>query len=211
MSLPGLIIIGFGGHARSVADVALACGFGALLFVDPRARPGENFLGHPVQAAWPEGDGFGDWRAMPASGDGQRRAAQMAEARQRGRRIATLIAPTATVGVGATVAEGCFVAQHAHIGPMAAVAEGCIVNTGAAVEHEARIGAFSHISVRATVAGRAQIGAYNFIGAGATVIDRVTLADGITLGAGGVAPYDIAAPGIYVGIPARLLSKAASS
>lgn len=206
--MPGLLVLGFGGHARSVADVALACGIKNLLFIEPHARTGENFLGHAVESGWPEIALFPDWQYLPASGNGAIREQQMREAKARGWKAATLIAPTATIGVGATVGEGSFVAQHAHVGPMAQFGAACIVNTGAAVEHEVIVGAFSHVSVHSVVAGRARIGSFCFIGAGAIVIDKVQVADGITLGAGGVAASDLLETGTYIGVPARLLNSA---
>lgn len=204
--IPGLLVLGFGGHARSVADVALASGIKDILFIEPSAQTGENFLGYAVQSGWPDAAMFPDWRFLPASGNSAMREQQMREAKARGWQSATLIAPSATIGIGASVGEGSFVAQHAHVGPMAQLGVACIVNTGAAVEHEVTVGAFSHVSVHSVVAGRAKIGSFCFIGAGAIVIDKVQVADGITLGAGGVAASDLLETGIYVGVPARLLN-----
>lgn len=207
--ITGLLVLGFGGHARSVADVALACGIKHLLFIEPNARAGENFLGHVVQSDWPDAAAFSDWRFLPASGSGTMREQQMRDALARGWRPATLIAPTATIGAGAQVGEGSFVAQHAHVGPMAQVGTACIVNTGAAVEHEVTVGSYSHISVRSVVAGRAKVGAFCFIGAGAIIIDKMQVADGVTLGAGGVAASHLLEAGVYVGVPARLMTAGA--
>jgi UDP-N-acetylbacillosamine N-acetyltransferase len=39
----GLLILGFGGHARSVADVAIASGITQLCFIDANAKPNESF------------------------------------------------------------------------------------------------------------------------------------------------------------------------
>ena len=42
MKTLSLLIMGCGGHARSVADIALHIGFKELLFVDHGARAGET-------------------------------------------------------------------------------------------------------------------------------------------------------------------------
>jgi len=203
-SRQGLLILGFGGHARSVADVALAAGFQSLLFIDENARPGEHFLNHPAQREF-GGELPKEWSCIAAAGDNRRRAAQIASVRSSGWPLATLIAPTATIGAGAKVAAGCFVAHHAHVGPMASVGAGTIVNTGAIVEHECVIGDYAHVSVNAVVAGRSRLGRHVFLGAGATVIDGVSVADDITIGAGGVVHASLERPGTYVGVPARLI------
>jgi sugar O-acyltransferase (sialic acid O-acetyltransferase NeuD family) len=201
-SCRGLLILGFGGHARSVADVALAAGYEALLFIDENAREGENFLGHPVQRTWPARLPE-DWVCLPAAGDNRKRQRQLAALQEAGWPLATLIAPTATIGAGATVAPACFIAHHAHVGPLARIGLGTILNTGAIVEHDCQVGEFSHVSVNAAVAGRSRIGKFVFIGAGATVIDDVTVGDDIMIGAGGLVIASIGKAGTYVGAPAR--------
>lgn len=200
----GLLILGFGGHARSVADVALAAGVTTLCFVDANARDGENFHGFPVLPRWdaplPEG-----WAAFSAAGDNTRRQRQITDIEAAGWPLATLVAPSASIGLGSHIAPGCFIGQQAHVGPEARIGKGCIINSGAIVEHESVVGDCTHVAVNATVAGRCRIGRLNFIGAGATVIDGVEVADEVTLGAGGVFQRSIDSPGVYVGVPARRL------
>lgn len=196
------MILGFGGHARSVADVALSAGITSLLFVDENAKPGEHFVGHPVHATFetsiPEG-----WACMPAAGSNQRRKEQVAFLQAAGLPIATLVSPYATIGVGAEVAAGCFVGHHAHIGPMARVGLAGIVNTGAVIEHDCVVGDFVHVSVNATTAGRSKLGNFVFLGAGATVIDGIEVSDNVVIGAGSVVISSIHCPGTYVGVPVK--------
>ena len=49
-----LYVLGIGGHARSVADAAVAAGFPDILLVDAAARPGETFAGFPSLTRLPE-------------------------------------------------------------------------------------------------------------------------------------------------------------
>lgn len=197
-----LVILGFGGHARSVADVALATGYLQLLFVDENANAGENFFGHPVVARF-NSSSFSMSDAFAASGDNLRRAEQCMHIENLGLNLISLVSPLASVGIGSSIAAGCFVGHHAHVGPMATIGRGCIINTGAIVEHEARLGDFSHVAVNATIAGRSGLGAYSMLGAGATLIDGVLAADGVTVGAGSVVTSSIDEPGVYVGVPVR--------
>ncbi|KAB0490638.1 acetyltransferase [Pseudomonas vancouverensis] len=200
----GILILGFGGHARSVADVALASGITQLSFVDSNARPNEAFLSFPVKSAL-DFELPSDWVVFPAAGDNQKRLEQCDWATQQGLRLGTLISPYATVGVGAQVGEGSFIAHHAHIGPMAKVGRGCIINTGAIVEHECTVGQYTHVSVGAVIAGRSRIGECCFLGAGSTVIDGLQVADHVVLGAGACAHRNLEIAGTYVGVPAKML------
>lgn len=200
-----LVIMGFGGHARSVADVALACGYTQLLFVEPSARAHENFLGHPVIAQWNGSHGAG-WDAFAASGDGRQRLQQCQEIARHGLPLVSLLSPLASLGAGSLMEAGCFVGHHAHIGPLARVGKACIVNTGAVVEHEASVGDYSHVAVNACIAGRSHIGAFCMLGAAATLINALSVTDGVRIGAGAVVCAAITMPGTYVGVPARRLA-----
>ena len=205
MSTPlGLVLMGFGGHARSVADVALTAGYRQLLFVDENAADGELFLEFPVQGSMPPPESH--WVYMPCAGDNHRRHAQMRELIQKNLKVATIISPSATVGYGATMAQGCFVGHHAHIGPLTRLGAGCIINTGAVVEHDCVLGECSHVSVQSCVAGRSRLGDRVFVGAGSVVIDKVSIVSDVIVGAGGVVVNSIDAVGVYVGVPVRRIS-----
>lgn len=198
----GLVILGCGGHARSVADVALANYVREVTFVDPEARVGEQLFGYPVLKSFnPKAESC--WVAFSASGDGRVRHEHCRTIDSMGLKRATVLSSSATFGADCKVGAGSFVAHHAHVGPMARVGECVIVNTGAVVEHECEIGSFTHVSVNATVAGRCRIGCYSMIGAGATVVDGVSVTDGVVIGAGAVVIESILVPGVYVGVPAR--------
>ena len=198
----GLLILGFGGHARSVADIALTLGIKGLIFVDEAVHADESLWGFPVLKTFDDRLQDG-WQAFAASGDNQIRHVQVATIRERSWPLGTLISPTATIGSEASISAGCFIGHHAHVGPLSSIGTACIINTGAVVDHECKIGGYTHISVNSSVAGRCHVGSFVFLGAGAAVIDNVCIADSITVGAGGVVVKSLVEPGTYVGAPAR--------
>lgn len=206
MMIKGLLILGFGGHARSVADVALSIGVQELIFVDQNARENENFLGFPVIKEYHDSLPTG-WYCFPASGNNYQRKLQVAMAETNGWPLTSLIAATASLGTGSQIAPGTFIAHHAHVGPMATVGIGCILNTGCIIEHECVIGEYTHISINATIAGRSSVGNLCTIFAGAVVIDSVNVLDNVTVGAGGIVTRDINSAGLYTGIPAKFVRK----
>lgn len=199
----GLVIFGFGGHARSVADIALALGIRDLIFLEESARANESLFGFPVRKTLdgPLPDG---WQGFPASGDNQTRSVQVAAILGRSWPLATLISPTATIGREARISSGCFIGHHAHVGPLSSIGTASIINTGAVVDHECHVGDYTHVSVNSSVAGRCRLGSFVFLGAGAVVIDKVSVGDSITIGAGSVVIKTLVEPGTYVGAPARL-------
>jgi len=202
-SSKGLYILGFGGHARSIADVAILAGWNNFVFVDRNARAGEQFHSFEVLSNFPQPINP-KWKVFPAAGDNRRRREQVDGAKAG---LATVISPQATVGLGARIGEATLVCHGVHIGPDAYLGRGIILNTHSVIEHEVEIGDFSHISVNATIAGRARVGANVMVGAGAVLIDSVTVCDNVIIGAGAVVVSDITEPGTYVGIPARRIDK----
>jgi sugar O-acyltransferase (sialic acid O-acetyltransferase NeuD family) len=208
-SFSGLLVLGFGGHARAAADVALSAGVTDLLFWDENAREGENFRGFPVVSSLVKGLLKQGWAAFPASGNGKRRAEMQSLIDSLGWETATLTSPRASIGVGCVIGRGCFIGHLAHIGPLAQIGDGCIVNSGAVVEHECSIGAYTHISVNSTVAGRCKVGGFVMVGAGATVIDGIEINDEIVVGAGGVVKDNLDKKGTYVGVPAYCIDQKA--
>jgi len=197
--LPRLVILGCGGHARSIAEVALDCGrYGDICFIDENAREGETILGFEVR---PSLHGGGNNDFIVGIGDNQHRAELFGSLDSS--TIAQLLSPLAHLGRGVSVGCGTFAAHFCYIGPMAAIGYNCIINTGAVVEHEVEVGNHSHIGPNATVSGRSRIGEYAFLGAGSTVIDKISICPHVTIGAGSVVVSDIEEPGTYAGSPAR--------
>ena len=200
----GLLILDCGGHARSMADVALKAGYTDLLFVDSKAKPNETLLGFSILRDLPEHLPT-SWACIPGSGDGKRRKQQIEGLEARGWPITTLISPMASISPYCDIGRGSVIAHHAHVGPLAHIGEGCIVNTSAIVEHDCRVGDYTHVSVHATLAGACSVGSFCMIGAGATMIDRVSVTDQVCIGAGAAVIASIDLPGTYVGVPAKLV------
>lgn len=197
-----VVVLGCGGHARSVADVLLDLHADvALVFVDENARTGERILGRAVHSYADLHGQLLDHAVVPAAGDNVRRHALFTTFPDRN--IISVVSRRAYVSGFATVGRGCFIGNHAHVGPEAVVGDGAIVNTAAVVEHETVLGVGCHVGPRAVVCGRCKIGDRVFLGAGATVRDGVTIGPDIVVGAGGVVTAGLHEPGVYVGCPAR--------
>lgn len=193
-----LVLIGCGGHARSVADIALIAGYTDIIFLDSNARPGETIFGFPVTSD--EAVLAGDVEVIIALGDNEDRCAEYD--RYADKNFAEIVSPTAHVGRDAEIGRGTVILQDAHVGPEAKIGENTIINTKALVEHECVIGAHTHISVNSTVAGRCKIGSFVFVGAGSVVRDGKSVCDNVVIGAGAVVVKHITEPGIYAGTPA---------
>jgi UDP-N-acetylbacillosamine N-acetyltransferase len=198
------IIYGCGGHARSVADVALSNGMSHLIFIDQNALENEKQFEFEVRSDFKDAHLF---PCIVALGDNAERAKQFFELMKKAIRMTSVISHTAYLGKNARLGSGTFVGHTAHIGPNVSVGNACIINTRAILEHDTQVGDFSHISVNALLAGRCQIGDHVMIGAAATVIDKVKICSHVYVGAGSVVVQDITEPGVYAGVPAKKIKE----
>ena len=197
-----LNIIGCGGHARSVADIAIRNERDIrIVFFDDNAKNNEIILGGlDVRTMSELGMGV-NGKCIVAVGDNTKRENYFN--RYNELEFISIVSNNAHIGYLSTIERGCFVGEMAHIGPETIIYENCIINNGAIIEHECIIGKSSHVSVGAKICGRTIIGQRNMIGAGAVVIDKVSTCDDVVIGAGAVVASDIVESGTYVGVPAK--------
>jgi sugar O-acyltransferase (sialic acid O-acetyltransferase NeuD family) len=198
------IILGAGGHARSLTDVILRTG-GELVAVTGDAPEGSwsvPVLGSDLEAL-ASATGGGHLLAL-GIGDNRARMKVLRGLDGAEALAAPVIALTSTVAVDAEVGPGSSVLEHSHVGPAARLGIAVIVNTAAVVEHDCVVGDGAHVAPGACVLGGARIGAGTFIGSGARVLPGVSVGDGVVVGAGAVVKDDVPDGQTVVGVPARV-------
>jgi sugar O-acyltransferase (sialic acid O-acetyltransferase NeuD family) len=183
-----LCLIGAGGHAKVVADAAIAGGHVIIAYADREPVPW-------MSARWLRTDGEIEGLAPDvglALGIGGTAPAALVKrsealARVRGPRpCPPVIHPRAIVADKVPVGDGTQIMAGAMVNPGASIGVGVIVNTGAIVEHGALIGDGCHIAPGAIVLASAVLGDHVMVGAGAVVLPRSTLAAATLVKAGSV-------------------------
>lgn len=99
--------------------------------------------------------------------------------------------PSAVVARNVIMKEGCFVGKGTIINSGVLIGKMCIINSGAIVEHDCVIDDFAHISVGSVLCGGVKIGRFSFIGANATVIQYRSIGSNCIVGAGTVVKKDL--------------------
>lgn len=203
-----LILVGGGGHCRSVIDAALSAGLEIRGILEaPGTPPGGSVLGIPVVGTDADIASFvADCAFVVTLGgiksmEPRRRLFSLIESS--GGRHATVIASTARVSPFASIGEGSVVLHGACVNAGASIGRGAIINTLACIEHDASIGDFCHISTCAAVNGGAWVGERSFVGSNATLAQGVTVASGTVIGAAAFVNKDIISAGTYAGVPAK--------
>jgi sugar O-acyltransferase (sialic acid O-acetyltransferase NeuD family) len=202
-----LLIAGAGGHGRVVADLAVELReFSAIAFLDDSLPVDTQVVGFRVigGTAGLAGRIGPDDCFVAALGDASTRISLLETAISAGIRVVTLIHPKASVSRNANLGVGTVICAGAVVATGAVLGRGCIVNTCASVDHDCVIGDAVHICPGAHVAGGCRVGARTWIGMGSSVREGIEICNDVTVGVGAAVLASIDAPGVYVGVPAKL-------
>lgn len=207
MSDRSIILIGGGGHCRSVIEAAESAGVSIAGILDACDMHGKEISGYRVTGTDEDipvlaGDhDFIITVGQIESPDIRRRIAERME--KANGRPSVIIASGAIVSRHASVGEGTVVLHHALVNSGARIGRHCIINSGAIIEHDVETGDFCHISTGVIINGQCRIGAGTFIGSGSVVRNGITICAGSVIGAGSVVVHDITEAGVYYGNPAQ--------
>ncbi len=208
-----LILIGGGGHCKSVIEVAESAGYEIKGILDMPDEVGKEVLpGHKVIGTDYEIPQYVEecdfiitvgFIKNPAL-----RIKLYNKVKAAGGRLATIIASTAHVSKYAELGEGTVIMHQAFVNAGAKIGDNCIINTFVNIEHDAEVGNQCHISTGTMVNGECKIGESCFIGSQSVCANCIEIASDIIIGAGSVVRKSIRVKGIYAGNPAILKIKA---
>lgn len=208
MEQKNLILVGGGGHCKSVIDVAESAGYNILGILDMPEDVGKPVLNYKVigtddeiplyvnKAEFVITVGF---IKNPAT-----RIKLYNKVKEAGGKLATIIASTAHVSKYSTIGEGTVVMHQAFVNAGAHIGINCIINTFCNIEHDAIIGDQCHISTGTMVNGDCKVGDRCFIGSQCVLANGIEIGDDVIVGAASFVGQTIIKKGIYFGNPAIL-------
>lgn len=211
MNQKNLILIGGGGHCKSVIDVAESAGYNVLGILDMPEDVGKFVLDYKVIGTDDDIPQFvGKAEFMITVGFIKSPIIRMRildKVREVGGKLATIVASSAHVSRYASLGEGTVVMHQAVVNAGAKIGENCIINTFCNIEHDALIGDQCHISTGTMVNGDCKVGKQCFIGSQSVLVNGINICDGVIVGAGSLVRKNIFTPGIYFGNTAILKNK----
>lgn len=191
-----IFIYGASGHGMVVADIALACGYDDITFIDDGDNPHPSFNDIQNDKHIPIALGIGDNKI---------RSKLFYKIKESGFKVLTLIHPCTILSPTAHIGEGTVVMPNVVLNAKASVGNGVILNTGCIIEHECRIKDFVHISPNAALAGNVHVDELTHIGLGTNVIQNITIGKNVLIGAGSVVIRHIPSDVTAVGNPTKII------
>ena len=185
--MKGLLIVGAGGHGRSVAEAVLAAGsYKVVGFVDDAASALQHVWALPVFGATADLTSYREYAdvAIVAMGNNRLREELHGRLTVAGFELATVVHPKAVVSPRAVIGAGCAIMAGAIVGTEAQLGAGVIVNCGAVVDHDCRVDDFGHLGVNAAMAGGSVLGRGAWMQAGSVLGYGAVVDAGRVLGPG---------------------------
>jgi sugar O-acyltransferase (sialic acid O-acetyltransferase NeuD family) len=190
-------LIGAGGHATVVADLARRAGSEQLVVWSDD---------EPDLARFPPGTTHAPLSQLGASAEVVLAFGGLEDRARTRERFPgappALLDPTATLGSGVSLGRGTVVMARAVLNANARVGQDGILNTGCVIEHDCLLGDNVHISPGAVLTGGVRVGSGAHVGAGAVVLPGVAVGPGAVVGAGAVATRDVPEGATVMGNPA---------
>lgn len=137
------------------------------------------------------------------------RRARFESAKQRGYEFVSYVSSRASVWPDLKIGENVLIYEHAIIQPFARIGSNCIVRSGAHISHHCEVADHAFVAAEVAMGGESYVGEQAFVGLGAVLRDRIRIAERSFIGAGAVVVQDTQSDGVYVGNPARKVSKTA--
>ena len=201
-----LLVIGAGGHARVVIDVARAAGFEPVAALDARQK-GAFCNGVEVVGGDEQAEGLfetGIRLCTVAIGDNRLRSKLADRLIAIGFSLPVLRHPSAVVSPSAVIGAGTVVMPLAVVNASATIGRMAIVNTSAVVEHDCAVGDGAHIAPGTRLGGCVRVGTCTLVGIGSAVRPETKIGDFAIIGAGSTVIEDIPDRQVAIGSPARI-------
>lgn len=211
MEQKNLILVGGGGHCKSVIEVAKSAGYNIFGILDMPEDVGKKVLNYKVIGTDDDIPLYVDKAEFVITvgfiKNPTTRLKLYNKVKEAGGKLATIIASTAHVSKYSIIGEGTVVMHQAFVNAGAHIGANCIINTFCNIEHDAQIGDQCHISTGTMVNGDCKVGDRCFIGSQSVLANDITIGDDIIVGAASFVRKSISEKGIYFGNSAILKIK----
>jgi UDP-N-acetylbacillosamine N-acetyltransferase len=191
-----IYIYGGSGHGLVVADIARACGYKEIVFIDDGDNP------------YPSFDKIKNDNQVPIAlgvGDNKTRATLFKKVINYNFQLITLIHPSAIVSSSVTIGIGSVIMPNVVVNSHSILGKCVILNSSSIIEHENSIRDFTHISPAVALSGNVTIDNFTHIGIGTSIRQGINIGKNCIIGAGSVVVKNIKDNQICFGNPCKIV------
>ena len=199
-----LVIIGSGGHAKSVANVAKSCGYKVLAFVDDK-NAGTNLLAIPIINSNETIKKYSDQNFFIAIGNNATRKLVSKEYKSKlpQANFPSLIHKSSVIGIDCKIDEGTILMAFSHVGPASKIGKFCIINTSSSIDHDCNIRDFTSIAPGVVTGGNVNVGSQSALGIGAVIKHGIDIGNNTVVGANSFVNKNIGNSVVAFGTPSK--------
>lgn len=207
-----IILIGGGGHCKSVIDVISSSNeFKIAGIIDVKEKVGTKILGFPIIGADEDLStiikSYGYFHISIGhilSNSSRIKVFKMVE--ELGACLPVIKAYDAHVSTYANIKSGSFIGHKAVINAGVEIGTNCIINTNAIIEHDSIIRNHCHVSTMSTVNADCEIGESSFLSSHVVINRGIRIPQQSRIYSGSVVTKSFEKPGISLkGIPAQII------
>lgn len=205
-----ILLIGGGGHCRSVLDSLIQTAqYSEIGIVDKSENVGRQVLGISVVGCdndltelYEKGYKYA-FVTIGSTGDVSKRIILFHMLEKIGFEIPNIIDFSSVISENVSMDKGIYVGKNAVINSGVFIGKGVIINTSSTIEHDCTVGQFSHIATSSVLCGEVQVGENSHIGANSVIKQQVKIGANAIIGMGSVVLHDIPGLVIAYGNPCR--------
>ena len=188
--MKNIILIGGGGHCKSVIDVIEQEGrFEIAGIIDKPELLGSSILGYSIIGNDSDLDNLVKKYQYALITVGQIKSPSLRiklfdSTVKAGFILPSIISPNAYVSEHSSIGSGVVVMHNAIVNAGASIGDNCIINSKALIEHDCSISEHCHVSTNATINGGVNIESGCFIGSGSTTKESIAISENSFIKAG---------------------------
>lgn len=201
-----LVIIGAGGHAANVFNVASSCGISIQAFVHSE-RGGHTFIGTPVLSSLDQLPNVTDFVFAMAIGDNFMRQRYVSDYLSEfpSLEFPALVHSFSHVSDTASLGAGTIIMPGAAINAKASIGNFCVIGGQAHIGHDTSMADYSSCGPGVIVAGYVSIGLRSAVALGASVRETVEIGADTVVGSASLLNKSLPNNVVAYGVPAKII------
>ena len=203
-----LLLLGNGGHCKSILDCVISSGQYTEIGIvgqDVSCSDSEYFVGTDDDLPKLFNTGWKNaFISVGSIGNTKVREKLYRLLSDIGFYMPSIIDPSAVIAKNVRISDGVFIGKKAVVNSGTFIDSCAIINTGSIIEHDCIIGKFVHISPGSTLCGDVHIGDRTHIGAGTVIRQQIKIGENSLIGMGSIVVNNIPDNVVAFGNPCRV-------